>query len=238
MFSDKLPHLEGRSAAIFDVNVILNEILNRVVIVDHSSSCFYKDKEVATKNLGVVLHDDQALTRLPEHTRENENYFSIGKVAASSPLSSSNARSFSSDTDSSCSLPSEDQHSNKDATIPDKVGVETKKTYAVKEIREVDNGLAVDITDTLAMVNQCLSAINECISRFSHFYKGHYRLSHYYFHSKSSRNIEACRELLFGRPLSASIAQLQQRGITQSRFLPNGAAGLFAEWRQYLINIC
>lgn len=82
------------------------------------------------------------------------------------------------------------------------------------------------------MVEICFVAIKECVGRFPHFYKGLYRLAHYFFHSKVNRNIEACRELLFGRPLSASIVQLQQQqGSAQIRFLPTGIAGLFTEWR-------
>ena len=94
------------------------------------------------------------------------------------------------------------------------------------------------IPDKQWMVDQCLAAIKECVGRFSHFYKGHYRLAYYYFHSKTSRNIEACRELLFGRPLSATLAHMQQQqGIIHPRFLPIGIAGLFAEWRYVFIQI-
>ena len=93
----------------------------------------------------------------------------------------------------------------------------------------------IPVCDTQTMIDVCLTAIKECVSRFPHFYKGHYRLAHYYYHSKVSHNIEACRELLFGRPLSVAIAQMQQQqGIAQPRFLPVGVAGLFAEWR-YLV---
>lgn len=82
------------------------------------------------------------------------------------------------------------------------------------------------------MVDICLAAIKECVGRFPHFYKGLYRLAHYYYHSKVNQNIEACRELLLGRPISASIVQLQQQqGVVQVRFLPTGVAGLFTEWR-------
>ena len=100
------------------------------------------------------------------------------------------------------------------------------------------------------MVDICLAAIKECVGRFPHFYKGLYRLAHYYYHSKVNRNIEACRELLLGRPQSASIVLLQQQqGVVQVRFLPTGVAGLFTEWRyinpniqklneQYYIKVC
>lgn len=88
------------------------------------------------------------------------------------------------------------------------------------------------VPDLQAMVDTCLAAIKECVGRFPHFYKGLYRLAHYYYHSKVNRNIDACRELLFGRPISASIAQLQQQqGVAQARHLPTGVAGLFTEWR-------
>lgn len=97
---------------------------------------------------------------------------------------------------------------------------------------DVEMAEVVPLPDTQSMVDMCLMAIKECVSRFPHFYKGLYRLAHYYYHSKTHHNIEACRELLFGRPLSASITQLQQQqGNVQPRFLPVGVAGLFAEWR-------
>lgn len=105
----------------------------------------------------------------------------------------------------------------------------------------------VNVPDLQEMIDICLGAIKECVGRFPHFYKGLYRLAHYYYHSKVNHNIEACRELLLGRPISASIAQLQQQqGVVQLRFLPTGVAGLFTEWRYYffqanqvfLSNIC
>lgn len=82
------------------------------------------------------------------------------------------------------------------------------------------------------MIDSCLAAIKECVSRFPHFYKGIYRLAHYYYHSKTNRNLEACRELLLGRALSPSLALLQQQqGMVQLRYLPVGIGGLFNEWR-------
>lgn len=96
-----------------------------------------------------------------------------------------------------------------------------------------DTPAPVDPTPELqVMVDMCLNAIKDCVGRFSHFYKGLYRLTHYYYHSKTNRNIDACRELFFGRPVSASIVQMQQQqGVVQVRFLPVGVAGLFTEWR-------
>ena len=102
----------------------------------------------------------------------------------------------------------------------------------VKQSPDTSTDIKLTVPENSVMVEMCISAIKDCVSRFPHFYKGLYRLAHYFYHSKVSHNLEACRELLFGRPLSASIVQLQQQqGTAQTRFLPTGVPGLFTEWR-------
>jgi len=109
---------------------------------------------------------------------------------------------------------------------------EKEADATVKESAEQSTPAIPPAPELQLMVDMCLSAIKECVSRFPHFYKGLHRLAFYFYHSKKNRNIDACRELLFGRPLSASIAQMQQQqGVAQVRYLPTGIAGLFTEWR-------
>lgn len=221
--------LEGRAATIYDVSIILNEILDQAIRIAKPKSDAVKndvileppaqsEREKDTLSIPIAsgtcgdvemdIEPSKTISELPPQSQTNES---------SSSSSSDDSSDSDSDSDSSSSSDSSD---------------------GKKDGKEIENQRVANlhgdepVPELQAMVDICLAAIKECVGRFPHFYKGLYRLAHYYYHSKVNRNIDACRELLFGRPISASIAQLQQQqGVAQARHLPTGVAGLFTEWR-------
>lgn len=52
--------------------------------------------------------------------------------------------------------------------------------------------------EVAALIAYCLAGLEQCILRFTEHHKSFYRLAHFFFNNKKSKNIARCKNLLLG----------------------------------------
>ncbi|XP_013191056.2 calcineurin-binding protein cabin-1-like [Amyelois transitella] len=140
-----------------------------------------ENKEAALEEVKI----DKTVAEKPASVTSPDNKKDTEKKDESSSGTSSSSSSDSSSSDStsdSTSESSRDSESSKSSNEP--------KPLTDDEI--------------MAIVSDCLDALEDCSSRFPQHYKAIYRLAHYHFYYKKGKDIERCRDLMLSNFTSRS----------------------------------